>query len=312
MRMRRCLFHLIRWQLLRIRRDLHDKEIGDGIITNQPMSSHVSRDDQPFEHFSLQHRLVAWVSENLFDHVTYTVRRGLLRGMKRKGGLGWIPGADTFNQEQLFWKNLDLTGLTVYDVGAFHGLLTMLFARKAKQVVSYEPNTRNRARLEENLRLNGLRNVRVRKFGLGAEPADLAMAFHSLMPGGATVDQQVVGQLTKAHPSIRTERVRITTLDAEVFQEKLPPPDFIKIDIEGLELEALRGGRQTLLTYKPALFLEMHGETMNLKKRNVSQIVRYLMESGYENIEHIETGARINEENSAVAAQGHLYCRCDR
>ena len=45
------------------------------------------KEDLPFRHYTLKHRLIASLSMHLFDTVTYTVRHGLLRGMKRKGGL---------------------------------------------------------------------------------------------------------------------------------------------------------------------------------------------------------------------------------
>ena len=69
--------------------------------------------------------------------------------------------------EEQFWCGLNLSGLTVYDVGAFHGLLTLFFASRGKTVVCFEPNTQNHKRLMENLMLNGIRNVEVRKV-LGA------------------------------------------------------------------------------------------------------------------------------------------------
>ena len=53
----------------------------------------------------------------------------------------------------------------------------------------------------------------------------------------------------------------------------------------------------------------MHGETMNLKRKNVAAIVASLNELGYRDIRHVETGARIDVENSARAAEGHLYCQ---
>jgi hypothetical protein len=59
--------------------------------------------------------------------------------------------------EETFWQGLSLEGQVVYYAGAFHGLLTLFFARRAGQVISYEPNSRNHARLQENLRLNGFR-----------------------------------------------------------------------------------------------------------------------------------------------------------
>ena len=124
--------------------------------------------DQRFRHYTAKHRLVAWISLNLFDNTTYTVRHGLLKGMKRTGGLAWLPEfltGSTRTPEESFWMNQDLKDLAIYDIGAFHGLLTLHFARKGRQVISYEPNSRNRARLMDNLRLNGLKNVLVRPVG---------------------------------------------------------------------------------------------------------------------------------------------------
>ena len=92
-------------------------------------------DDTPFRHYTLKHRIVAWISQNLFDHLTYTVRHGLIKGMKRKGGLAWLPeslAGSTHTPEQSFWMNQDFRDLVVYDIGAFQGLLTLFFARRAR------------------------------------------------------------------------------------------------------------------------------------------------------------------------------------
>ena len=56
------------------------------------MSDPKAPEDTQFTHYSLQHRVIAWISLHLFDHTVYTVHHGLLKGMKRKGGLGWMPG----------------------------------------------------------------------------------------------------------------------------------------------------------------------------------------------------------------------------
>jgi FkbM family methyltransferase len=266
---------------------------------------------RPFRHYTLKHRMIAWMSVHLFDGVTYTVRHGLLQGMKRKGGLGWLPGRfssilDT--PEYRFWKNLDLTGQIVYDVGSFQGLLALHFARMAKQVICYEPNPRNRARLTENVVLNQLNNVRVRDVGVGSKPGRFEMVYQPLMPGGSSIERKAVEELLRSGEQVVKLEIQITTLDQDRSDQLLPAPDFIKIDIEGLELDALKGARNTLSQCRPTLFLEMHGETMAEKRRKAAEIVAFLDELDYD-ILHVESGAEITAEKSAAAAEGHLYCR---
>lgn len=276
-----------------------------------PVNPEAAQDDQPFRHYSIRHHMVAWISQTLFDRYTYTVRHGLIQGMRRKGGLGWLPpsvSSQSETKEHEFWKTLDLRGLVVYDIGCFHGILTLFFARQSAQVIGYEPNTKNYTRLIENIRLNGLQNVTVRKLGVGSRPQAATLVFTPLMSGGSTLEPKAAEQIKKSNMASDSEQIEITTLDQDIEEGALPPPDFIKIDIEGWELEALRGARKTLETRKPALFLEMHGETMNEKKRKVAEIVDYLNQLGYLKILHVESGSSINRTNTSIAAQGHLYC----
>ena len=247
--------------------------------------------------YSLKHKLISWVSKNLFDGFTYTVRNGFNRGLKRRGGLGWVP-IESWTPELEFWKQLDLKGKVAYDIGAFHGLLTISLARQAKEVVSWEPNGTNRKRLLENVALNGFRNVTVRPYGLSSAPSMAKMRFDPLEPGTASIDTSMAWGENE-------EMIELRTLDAE---QGLSAPDFIKVDVEGFELQVLQGGRQTLARF-PDLFLEMHGANAEDKKRRVKAIVDFLWEAGYRDIQHIETKQRIEPGNATMAAQGHLYVR---
>ncbi len=156
--------------------------------------------------------------------------------------------------EQQFWYGLNLSGMTVYDVGAFHGLLILFFASRAKRVVCFEPNTQNHKRLMENLMLNGIKNVEVCKVGVGSRCETLTMMGSPLMPGGASVDQKIVEGLLRCGVQTVAEEIPIVTLDEDLPQAQSAPPDFIKIGIEGWEIEALRGARHTLEVYKPRCF----------------------------------------------------------
>jgi FkbM family methyltransferase len=264
-------------------------------------SNSLNADDLPFQHYSLRHRAIAWISQNLFDGFTYTVRHGLIHGMKRKGGLGWMP-AGAANQEELFWRDLPLDGLVVYDVGAFHGILTLFFAARGARVVAYEPNEMNHARLVENIRLNNLTNVEVRKLAVGSQARSGTLLYDPSMAGGGSLNPDAAAGVSQS--------VQITTLDYDIAAASLPAPDLIKIDIEGWELAALEGARATLDAHHPRLFLEMHGETLRQKRQKASEIVAFLCDAGYTDILHVESGVAITPGDETVAAEGHLYCLC--
>jgi FkbM family methyltransferase len=265
-------------------------------------------------HYSMRHRLIATISQRLFGNLTYTVRHGLLRGMKRKGGLGFVPAwltrAHDTTPEQVFWQQLDLAGKTVWDVGAFEGLLTLHFARKAAQVVAWEPHPVTRGRLEQNIALNHLSNVRIRPVGVSDQPASVEMIVDPLMPGGASVDPLIASQTSASVQSAVSTTVDIVTLDADRTAHRLPLPDLIKIDIEGMELQALMGAVETIRTARPSLYIEMHGATPADKEARARSILEFLHTHDYHSIRHVESGRSLDGADSdvPVASRGHLYC----
>jgi hypothetical protein len=75
-----------------------------------------------------------------------------------------------------------------------------------------------------------------------------------------------------------------------------------------MELSVLHGLRNTLISRRPSLYLEMHGATISEKDRKVSDIVAFLEEAGYRSILHVESGRQVNSSNATAARQGHLFC----
>ena len=259
-------------------------------------------------HYSLRHRVIASISQRL-DGLTYTQRHGLIRGMKRQGGLGFLPAVlagDRETAEDAFLRSLDLSNRVVYEIGAFQGLLTLFFSSRAREVIAWEPNPPSYARVMQNLQLNGRTNVRVRHVAVGREPGTLTLLSDPLMPGGTSGDPTVASQI-QASSAVRAVDVPVVTIDGEIATAALPPPDLVKIDIEGMELPALEGMARTIDAHHPDLYLEMHGATMAHKEAAVAAIVAFLEAHHYERILHVESGARISSANARVAREGHLF-----
>ena len=260
-------------------------------------------------HFSAKHRIVARVSR-LMDNVVYTQRRGIIRGMRRRGGLGFVPEflLPENTREEAFLRKLDIRDQVVYDIGAFQGLTTMWFSQTARQVITYEPNPNSYARVQENLRLNRIANVTLRPVAAGAQPGKLQLTVDPLMPGAASAAPGLSGQMRSSPSTYQTIEVSVVRIDDDILDSDLPQPDFIKIDIEGFELMALRGMADTLRKARPRVYMEMHGATPQEKSKNVAEIVRFMQGVDYGEILHVESGDSITFENATRAAQGHLFC----
>jgi FkbM family methyltransferase len=245
-----------------------------------------------------------------FGSRTYTVRRGLARGLKRRGGLGFVPRLwpSSVTREEQLLLSLDLRGQTVYDVGALEGIFTLFFARavgETGRVVSFEPNPANYAAIVSNVQLNGFHHVEVRQLGLGASRGTAELIFPPWDPGLGSLDPEIQVSLRQAM-STRAIQVRLDSVDNQVASG-LPAPHFVKIDAEGSERAILDGMRRTIETCKPAVFLEVHGSDGTRKLENAQQIVDFLTGHSY-TIAHVETGSPIVSDSAHLAMEGHLYC----
>jgi hypothetical protein len=127
----------------------------------------MSPDNYCRSEFTVRHRIVSFISRRL-QWVTYRSRQGLTKGLKRKGGLGFLPFGSVETAEIRFLQRFDFTGKVVYDLGSFQGLMTIFFAKTAKRVFSYEANPLNVSRIQENALLNGFDNVIIRNVAIGS------------------------------------------------------------------------------------------------------------------------------------------------
>jgi len=172
-------------------------------------------------------------------------------------------------------------GMTVFDIGAHHGLYTMLASRKVGKtgrVIAFEPSARERALLARHLRLNQSVSVTIEKSAIGSEKgkADLF-----LVAGGEDGCNSLRRPKTMAESS--TTEVDVTTIDEYILENKIDRVDFVKLDIEGAELAALKGARGLLSARERPVVLaevyEIRSEPWGYRSR---EIVDFLEALGYQ------------------------------
>jgi FkbM family methyltransferase len=250
----------------------------------------------------------------------YTARHGIARGLKQIGGIrlvlpGFLQQAPEYPEfaglEEAFLRELDYEGQTIYDVGAFQGILTLFFAQQAGdrgRVIAFEPHPANYERVVENVKLNDFSNVTIRNIGLGRARGELElMAPAEGLAGRASASEDIKRAFESQGLDINVFTVPVNSLDEEIADSSLPDPDFVKIDVEGLELDVLQGMKETIARYKPRLFLEIHGAGAEAKRSNAARVVGFLADRGYA-MHHVETDQPVDSSTSERAMPGHLYC----
>lgn len=141
------------------------------------------------------------------------------------------------------------------DVGANVGPVTLALARQVGpfgRVLAIEPGPPYLARLRRNLQANPrlMGRVVILQAGISETEGSLKWRPDPLHPFNAGLSQvhgtAVPGEVL----------VPVTTLDAAIAQQGWDGVDFIKIDVEGMELEVLRGARATLESLRPVVLFE--------------------------------------------------------
>lgn len=143
-------------------------------------------------------------------------------------------------------------GMTVVDGGAHHGMMSVIFSKAvgpSGKVIAYEALPSNAEIVQKNADLNSLENIAVRPVGLGLKRSRVSFTENH---GNA-----VVGESTSLFKRLfdKREAIRVVALDADL--PKGTKVDFLKIDIEGSEADAIEGMKKTI-AQRPIIDLEIH------------------------------------------------------
>jgi FkbM family methyltransferase len=170
-------------------------------------------------------------------------------------------------------------GRHVLDIGANWGLFTARLGRRVGpggRVEAFEPLPAHAATLRAvETQLDAV-EVHMTALSDHEGEADLVIPVQDGEPMTALAH---IGAPAPAAPGERRVPVPVRTLDA-VLGDDHPPVDLVKCDVEGHELEVLRGGERTLRRGRPALVLEI--EERHRPEGGVAEVFDYLKGVGYE------------------------------
>lgn len=252
--------------------------------------------------------MLKFAAEAPFRSAVYPIRHGLARGLRRKGGLGFLARRRPLTRDEAFLDAADLHGATVYDVGCLDGMYTLFFAAKVGprgHVVAFEPNPANCRALGANIEVNRFTNVTLCDIGLASSARAGELAVPQGFPGQGTAREDLKRHYLESSSTVRVP-IRLESMDQAVSERGLPHPDLIKIDVEGMELEVLQGASAILASAHPNVFVELHGLERDDRVRNVRGIVNHMRSLGYPPPRHLETGALLGSADPDIQ-EGHLW-----
>ncbi len=157
--------------------------------------------------------------------------------------------ADCYNGKELI-KKQDI----VLDVGANVGLFSILASKKTKnKIYSFEPYSLNYKCLVKNLKNNNVYNVIPIPKAVGEKKGIRKLFFNPEKTAGCSLYKEISDFDMGGY-----EDVKVISIDEFVKEQKLKRVDIIKADIEGAEMELLKGAEKTIKKFKPKIMISAY------------------------------------------------------
>lgn len=172
--------------------------------------------------------------------------------------------------------------LTILDCGANLGLTTQYFSQFAKNVYSVEPSKQHVEVLEHMVEHNKLDNVKVIKAAIADKDGEMTLHHNP----NVTMFSLKEAVASPEHGSEQVETMRVNTL---LERYDIKHVDFMKLDIEGAEMEVVGGrGFEKACEKIDSMVVEYH----TWSGWNPSQLVNALRDYGYK-VEQIPADATL-------------------
>jgi FkbM family methyltransferase len=188
-------------------------------------------------------------------------------------------------------------GDVVLDVGAnvgTHAVFLSHVVRAEGKVLAFEPLTPNVDALLETIRRRSrISNISIIQTAVG-NPGKSPQEVVIRVPGNdltqASLRLQGAGSW-QGQTSVREYKVLLTSLDAESEVQALPSIDFIKIDVEGGELDVWKGAAETVRRHHPLVYCEVYEKWATSFGYTPGDLLAFARSLGYTGGRAISKGA---------------------
>ena len=158
------------------------------------------------------------------------------------------------------------TSYNFFDIGANYGFVSLALRAgdpNISQVVMFEPHPRLHGLLEESISLNQFRNVKVEHLAVGDQVGKIKVNIYENTANVLTLNENT------GRGAVDVDQMPIDKYVADTGIQ----PDFIKIDVDGYEINVLNGMRNTIAACRPVIVVETNESP---------ELIELLIELGYD------------------------------
>jgi FkbM family methyltransferase len=182
-----------------------------------------------------------------------------------------------------YYRKILKKDLVVFDIGANIGIYSLIAANRIGingRVYAFEPADIAYMSLVNNIELNKFDNISVNKMGVSDHTGTAIFnvceddAYNSL---GAKPMKEIV----------KTETIKLVSIDNFVATNNIRKIDVIKVDTEGAEYLVFKGAEKTLRRDMPTLFFEYNPLALDGFENNPDDLIDYVRSLGYSLFEFV-------------------------
>jgi FkbM family methyltransferase len=259
----------------------------------------------------VNHSLVKFIPPN------HTYKKGTYRLVKKDK---LILHADLFdyNDWKAFWGLKEVERENLYklsrkatvavDVGANNGWVLMnlssIVERNKGFVYGFEPYPETYERCMKNLEDSHITNCQLFNRGCGENEGELMMVVEKQSNSG---QNRIVRDEKISFSEEKNFKVVLTTLDKQLGS--VGRIDLIKIDVEGFELNVLKGGVELLEKYRPVIFLEIDDKLLKANDTSPAEVLSFLRERYGYMFTNAFSGKKVNISDDFLDRHLDVICR---
>ncbi|HLW90226.1 MAG TPA: FkbM family methyltransferase [Roseiarcus sp.] len=147
-----------------------------------------------------------------------------------------------------------------YDIGANTGIFSIdaAYAIRDLRVYCFEPQPTLARNIKRSIDANGFDQVRCVECLLGPEDGERALYLTS---------HSIHASIVPRESRFERINVRMRSLDSLVRSQEITPPDIMKMDVEGSEIEVLMGAREIVAANEPSIIFEADENLLRVNKK---------------------------------------------